>query len=391
MKKFKALAALIMVFIAVFSSATVYGKTYENLTDLGLTSKSAILMDADTGSIFYEMNSHDKLPPASVTKVMTLLLIFEAIDNGKIKWDDMVSVSDHAASMGGSQVFLEPLEQQTVETMVKCISIASANDASVAMAEYIGGSEQGFVDMMNARAKELGMNDTNFENACGLDTDGHVTSANDIALMSRQLIKNHPKISEFATTWMDTITHKTRKGESEFGLSNTNKLVKWYSGATGLKTGSTGKALFCLSGTAEKDGLKLVAVIMGGPTSATRFREAMQLLDYGFANFAVLKGHEKGTPCDDIPVYKGKQDTVPTEILTEISAAVKKGDSSSLTEEIVMDEYVTAPFEKGTKVGEIIYSVNGEEIGRSDIVTSADMEKINLGGMLNRLKAKWAF
>ena len=227
MRKIKAFTALIIVF-ALMLPVFAYGKTYENQTDLGLTCKSAILMDSSTGDILYEMNSHDKLPPASVTKVMTLLLIFEAIDSGKIKWDDMVTVSEYAASMGSSQVFLEPMEQQSVETMVKCISISSANDASVAMAEYIGGSEQGFVDMMNSRAKELGMNDTNFENACGLDTDGHVTSAHDIALMSRELIKNHPKVSEFATTWMDTIIHKTRKGESEFGLSNTNKLVKCY-------------------------------------------------------------------------------------------------------------------------------------------------------------------
>ncbi|MCQ4725879.1 D-alanyl-D-alanine carboxypeptidase [Anaerotignum faecicola] len=388
MRKIKAFTALIIVF-ALMLPVFAYGKTYENQTDLGLTCKSAILMDSSTGDILYEMNSHDKLPPASVTKVMTLLLIFEAIDSGKIKWDDMVTVSEYAASMGGSQVFLEPMEQQSVETMVKCISISSANDASVAMAEYIGGSEQGFVDMMNSRAKELGMNDTNFENACGLDTDGHVTSAHDIALMSRELIKNHPKVSEFATTWMDTIIHKTRKGESEFGLSNTNKLVKWYSGATGLKTGSTGKALFCLSGTAEKDGLSLVAVVMGAPTSAARFREDMQLLDYGFANFTVLNGREKGTAMDNIDVYKGSEETAPTEIAGEFASTVKKGEASEFSEEIVMQDYITAPFEKGEKVGEIIYSIDGEEIGRSDIVTSISMEKINFFEMFEHLILKW--
>ncbi len=388
MKKLKSLIAMVLIFVIALPCFS-YAKTYENQTDLGLTCKSAILMDASTGDILYEMNSHEKLPPASVTKVMTLLLIFEAIDSGKIKWDDMVTVSEHAASMGGSQVFLEPLEQQNVETMVKCISISSANDASVAMAEYIGGSETGFVDMMNARAKELGMNDTNFVNACGLDSDGHVTSAHDIAVMSRQLIKNHPKISEFATTWMDTITHKTKKGESEFGLSNTNKLVKWYNGATGLKTGSTGKALFCLSGTAEKDGLSLVAVVMGAPTSAARFREDMQLLDYGFANFTILFGKEAGTHVKEISVFKGQHEKVQTEVSQEFSATVKKGEGLKFDEEVNIQEYITAPFEKGTKVGEIIYSINGEEMGRSDIVTSEAMEKINLGGMMPHLLSKW--
>lgn len=233
--KMKRYVIIFLITLQMISSSliSVWAETYENLSDLGLQSKSAVLMEADTGTIIYEQNSHEKLPPASVTKVMTLLLIYDAVADGKIKWDDMVTVSEHAASMGGSQVYLEPTEQQMVHDMTKCIAIASANDAAVSMAEYIGGSEEGFVELMNKRAKQLGMNDTNFVNACGLDADGHITSAHDIALMSRELTTKYPEVQEFTKTWQDTIIHKTRKGETEFGLTNTNKLLKWYDGATG--------------------------------------------------------------------------------------------------------------------------------------------------------------
>ena len=249
-------------------------KQYENLTDLGLTSKSALLMEEDTGTILYEQNSHEALPPASVTKVMTLLLIYEGERDGKFDWTDTVQVSEHAASMGGSQVFLEEGETQTAADMTKSIAIASANDAAVAMAEFLAGSEEAFVQKMNERAKELGMEDTNFVNACGLDTEGHVSSAYDIALMSRELMENFPEIKEYTTTWQDSIVHKTRRGEETFGLTNTNKLIQWYDGATGLKTGSTGNALYCLSGTAERDGMGLIAVVMAAPDYKVRFREA---------------------------------------------------------------------------------------------------------------------
>ncbi|MBQ7241750.1 MAG: D-alanyl-D-alanine carboxypeptidase, partial [Firmicutes bacterium] len=228
-----------------------------------LHSKSVILKEANTDTIIYETNSHEALPPASITKIMTLLLIYDACAEGRFKWDDPVTVSEHAASMGGSQVFLEPYETQTAADMTKCIAIASANDAAVAMAEFIGGSEEGFVAQMNEKAKELGMEDTHFVNACGLDADGHLSSAYDIALMSEELMSRYPEVKEYTTTWQDTITHNTKKGSTEFGLTNTNKLIKWYPYATGLKTGSTGKALCCLSGTAEKNGLSLVAVVMG--------------------------------------------------------------------------------------------------------------------------------
>ena len=252
-KLFSVLTAVLLVF---GMSVGAYGEDYSNITDLGLSAQSVILVEASSGSVLYENNSDEKLPPASITKVMTLLLIYEAVRDGKINWDDNVTVSAHAASMGGSQVFLEEGETQTVADMTKCIAIASANDAAVAMAEYIGGSEDGFVQQMNERAKQLGMNNTTFKNACGLDTDGHLTTARDISIMSRELIYNFPEITQYTTTWQDTITHKTRKGESEFGLTNTNKLVKWYNGATGLKTGSTGKAKYCLSATAEKNGIE---------------------------------------------------------------------------------------------------------------------------------------
>ena len=249
---------------------------------LSIESKSAILMEGATGKIIYKKNPNEKFNPASFTKIMTLLLIYENLDNGKIKPNDKVTVSEHAASMGGSQVFLEPNEQQTVETMIKCISIASANDAAVAMAEHISGSEESFVNKMNKRANELGMKDTHFVNCCGLDVEGHYSSAYDVALMSKELITKHPEIIKYTTTWMDSIIHRTRKGESEFGLTNTNKLVRTYKGITGLKTGSTSLAKYCLSATANREGIDMIEVVMGAPEHKLRFVEASRLLVYGF-------------------------------------------------------------------------------------------------------------
>lgn len=387
LKKAKIFMSAFLIIILSLPSFTVFG--FSNTTDLGLKSKSAILMEATTGEVLYEHNSDQALPPASVTKVMTLLLIYEAVESGRIKWDDVVTVSEHAASMGGSQVFLEATEQQTVATMTKCISIASANDASVAMAEYIGGSEQGFIEMMNKRADELGMENTNFVNACGLDADGHETSARDIAIMSRELITRFPEVSENATTWMDTIIHKTRSGEKEFGLTNTNKLVKWYNGATGLKTGSTSKALFCLSGTATKDEMDLVAVVMGGPSSAIRFQEVMQMLDYGFANFEVINGDEVDSVLCDVVVYKGAEETMPIAVKEQVNVVCPKGTESELTTETVVYESISAPFNQGEKAGEVIYSLNGIEVGRSDLVTTESMEQIGVSGMFGRIICKW--
>ncbi len=362
----------------------------KNITSgLSVNARAGILMEPTTGQILFEQNSHNQLPPASVTKVMTLLLIYDSISDGKIKWDDIVAISDHAANMGGSQVFLEPSEQQKVSDLVKSIVVASANDAAVAMAEYIAGSEESFVSMMNEKAKKLGMKDTNFINACGLDTDGHVTSANDIALMSRELITKHPEVLDLTQIWMDTIVHKTSRGETEFGLSNTNKLLRTYNGATGLKTGSTSQALFCISATAERDGLSLIAVILGSPDSATRFEEARKLLDYGFANYTVTKGDPVGTKKDIIPIYKGNKDTVDLVVKEQINMVAPKGKNIHLETKIEKLTGVNAPVKKGTKVGEIIYLSNGKEVGRSDLITKEDIEKSSLINMMRKLLLKW--
>lgn len=387
MKKIGRITTAIMMIVLLMcegASAAVH----ENITDLGLKAKSVILMEASTGDVLYEMNSEEKLPPASITKVMTLLLIYEAEENGKIKWEDKVTVSEHAASMGGSQVFLEVGETQTAADMTKCIAIASANDAAVAMAEYIGGSEEGFVELMNARAKELGMVNTTFVNACGLDADGHLTTAKDIAIMSKELIHNYPDITKYTTTWQDTITHTTRKGSSEFGLTNTNKLVKWYEGATGLKTGSTGKAKYCLSATANKNGMDLIAVIMSAPDNKSRFSEAIKLLDYGYANYGIIMGAKAGDNVGEIPVSRGEYETVIVEMADDITALIQKGgEEPTLTYEL--EEVLYAPVEAGVKAGEAVYSLNGEEFARVDIVTSEAVDRAGLSVVVKRLIKSW--
>lgn len=387
----RVLTAVLTLFFSVGCClpALAAEKQYENLTDLGLTSKSALLMEEDTGTILYEQNSHEALPPASVTKVMTLLLIYEGERDEKFDWTDTVQVSEHAASMGGSQVFLEEGETQTAADMTKSIAIASANDAAVAMAEFLAGSEEAFVQKMNERAKELGMEDTNFVNACGLDTEGHVSSAYDIALMSRELMENFPEIKEYTTTWQDSIVHKTRRGEETFGLTNTNKLIQWYDGATGLKTGSTGNALYCLSGTAERDGMGLIAVVMAAPDYKVRFREVMQLLDYGFANYAIEKGREKGYAMGEVPVEKGMTDTVEAVVSEEISVLVPKGKESQWETRTELLQAVSAPVEAGTKVGELVYLRDGEEVGRVELTAGENVEKANVDTMLRRMLAGW--
>ena len=285
---------LILIFTSVYAGMSrvtciAQERTQGENSGIELKSPSAILMEASTGQVIYEKDADTSLHPASITKIMTLILIFDAIKDGKIGLDDEVTVSEYAASMGGSQVFLEAGEKQTVDTMIKCISMASANDACVAMSEYIAGTESAFVAKMNERATGLGMNNTNFVNCCGLDTDGHMSTARDIALMSRELITKYPQIHDYSTIWMDTIIHSTRRGDSEFGLTNTNKLIKQYEWATGLKTGSTGLAKCCLSASANKDGIDLIAVIMAAPDSKTRFAEAVNLLNYGFNTCDIYK------------------------------------------------------------------------------------------------------
>lgn len=380
------LAALMTLIFVIGSLLPVYAEETDPLT---LESKSAVLMDAGTGKVLYEKNSHEAMPPASVTKVMTMLLIYEAEEAGQFKWEDSVQVSEHAASMGGSQVFLEPGETQTAADMTKCIAIASANDAAVAMAEFVAGSEEAFVERMNKKAEELGMQETHFVNACGLDVDGHETSAYDIALMSRELMTRFPEIQEYTTTWQDTIVHKTRKGESEFGLTNTNKLIKWYEGATGLKTGSTGKALYCLSGTAERNGLHLIGVVMAAPDFKVRFQETMKLLDYGFANFSAQKGLPAGQEMAEIPVTKGMKNTVPIIIKEEISMLLKKDAGSDWETRAETLPGMDAPVAAGEKAGELVYLINGEEVGRTDLVTAETVEKANINTMLQRMLRQW--
>lgn len=381
---------LSFIFVAAFPVDTYCEeKSGTNPAAIDINAKSAIIMESTTGKILYEKNSDERLAPASVTKIMTLLLIYDSVASGKIKWDSPVTVSEHAASMGGSQIFLEPNETQSVETLTKSIAIASANDAAVAMAEFIGGSEENFVAMMNEKAKSLNMTNTTFQNACGLDTDNHLMSAKDIAIMSRELMTKYPDIKKYTTTWQDNITHVTKKGETQFGLTNTNKLIKWYNGATGLKTGSTGKALYCLSGTAQRDGLELIAVVMAAPDPKVRFQEVMKMLDYGFLNYTIVKGEPKGKKAGEIQIYKGTKDKCEVAVKDEITAVVSKSDKKEITNEIQLSESLNAPIEKDTKAGEIIYYIDGKEIGRSDLVTTETINKATIGTMLKKLFNDW--
>lgn len=374
----KRIIALIII-IATLMTTTAFSKNVLAATSdssLNITSTSALLMEGSTGEIIYEKNKDERLKPASVTKVMTLLLIFEAIDSGKISLTDQVVVSEHAASMGGSQVYLEPFETQDVNTMVKCISIASANDASVAMAEHLAGSEEAFVAKMNERAKELGMLNTNFVNACGLDVDNHYSSAYDIALMSRELITKHKEISNYATVWMDTFIHTTKKGQTEFGLTNTNKLIRFYKGITGLKTGSTGLAKYCLSATANKEGMDLIAVILAAPDTKTRFAEASKLLDYGFANCSIYKDSNEDLVISPIPVNKGVTTNINYKPMNEFSyLCLKDVNSSEIKKEINLAESLVAPIKENDKVGEITYSLNGKKIGSVNLVAAETINK----------------
>ena len=332
-------------------------------------------MEASTGQVIYEKEGHTSLHPASITKIMTMILIFDALEEGKISLEDTVTVSEYAASMGGSQVFLEPGETQTVETMLKCISVASANDACVAMAEHIWGSEQEFVAQMNQRAKGLGMEDTTFVNCCGLDVDGHMTTAYDVALMSRELIGKYPQIHDYCTIWMENITHVTRRGSSEFGLTNTNKLIRQYPYATGLKTGSTSQAKYCVSATAEKDGMKLIAVIMAAPDHKVRFQDATALLNYGFGKCQVYKDENK----DKLPslaIQGGVEDSSPLAYESGFTYLdVAGSDLSAITKELDLPESADAPIKKGEPAGKAVYKLNGKEIGSVSILYEKDVKE----------------
>lgn len=344
----------------------------EGNTDLGLNAKSAILMEKSTGNILYESNPDERLPIASVTKVMTMLLIMEAVDSGKISLDDMVTVSENAMSYGGSTMFLKTGEQLTVNDMLKGIAVASANDGCVAMAEHLAGSESAFVDMMNEKAKELGMENTHFMNTNGLDEDDHYSSARDVAIMSRELMK-HETIFNYTSIWMDTL----RGGK--FQLANTNKLIRFYDGANGLKTGSTSKALCCLSAAAKRNDMQFIAVVLGAPTSAERFASAKSLLDYGFANYAVNTQITAGDEVQKIAVEKGVDKEVGVVAGDSCSTLVKKGQEDNITKEIKIDETITAPIEAGQKIGTMTISRDGEVIADIDLNASSAVEKKGIG------------
>ncbi|MCL2356229.1 MAG: D-alanyl-D-alanine carboxypeptidase [Defluviitaleaceae bacterium] len=357
--------------------------------DVNIDAKASLLMEAETGKILHENNAREKLAPASVTKVMTMLLIYEALDQERIKWDDLVTASAHAASMGGSQIFLEQEERQTVRDLVKSIVIASANDAAVAMAEFVAGSEEAFVAQMNAKAASLGMEDTHFVNACGLDAEGHLTSALDIAIMSRELILKYPEVFEFTKVRLDKIIHRTARGAEEFGLTNTNRLIRSYSGATGLKTGSTSQAMYCISATAEKEGMQLIAVVLAAPDPLIRFDGAMKMFDYGYANYALVSEDETGTSMGEIRVYKGQTETSPAVIKEQVNMVAPKGKHVELDGRVVLIEALDAPVSAGTTVGEVIYTWEGAEVGRSELVIPEDIAKASVWLIMERLFEQW--
>ncbi len=350
---------------------------------LGLESGSAILIEQTTGQILYSHNSHEKLRPASVTKIMTILLIMEAIDNGQISLTDEVPCSDNASSMGGSQIWLEPGETLTVDEMLKSICVSSANDCSVAMAEYIAGSEEAFVALMNKRAEELNMNNTTFKNCHGLDEDGHVTTAYDISLMSQELLNNHPSITNYSTIWMDSL----RDGTSE--LLNTNKLINSYSGITGLKTGSTSLALYNLSASASREGFSLIAVIMKGPTSAIRFSEAQKLLDYGFNTYSFNSFGNKDEIIGNLPVHKGISDSVEIVLENNLSSVFKKGEESKVEQIITIPDTLEAPILEGEKIGEISYTLDGSIICNVNLIANNSIEKRSLLNTFSILFKNW--
>lgn len=345
----------------------------------------AILTEASTGRVIYEKNADESLHPASITKIMTLLIIFDAVDDGSISLEDTVTVSEHAASMGGSQVFLEPGETQTVETMIKCIAIASANDACVAMAEHISGSEDAFVQSMNERAEALGMNNTHFVNCCGLDADGHMTTARDVAIMSRELITAHPAIHDYSCIWMDTITHVTRRGESEFVLNNTNKLLKQYEWATGLKTGSTSLAKFCLSATARRNDIELISVIMASPSGKTRVSDSIALLNYGYGICSLY--HDNNMPSIDvIPIKGGIRSDISVEYSSQMNYLfTDKYDASLIESHAEYLEDLEAPVQKGDVIGQLTYTYDGKFMDSIDIIASESIKKAGYGDYINSL------
>ena len=384
------MAGIVLMQSTVFAEEGAVQGNAVNSTAVSLTSPSAILMEASTGTVLFEKNPDEVRSPASITKIMTLLLTFEALEKGRIKLEDEVTTSAYAKSMGGSQVFLDEGEIQTVDTLIKCITVASGNDASVAMAEYVAGSETEFVNMMNEKAASLGMNNTHFLDCCGLSSDSaHHTTARDVAIMSRELITRYPQIYNYTKLWMEDITHVTRQGSKPFTLSSTNKLLKQYQWTTGLKTGSTNAAKYCFSATAQKDGIDLIAVIMGAPDFKVRFSEARSLLEYGFA-LTRLYVDENKEPLGDILVTGGKADQLRVEPKGIFRYLDTTGaDFSQIQKNYLYADNVTAPVEKGAEVGYISYSLGGVELGRTPIVASEAVEKAYFIDYLKKILIKY--
>ena len=369
----KRLFAVLLAVVIIGASAVSAGALGEG----DISAPAAVLMDADTGKILYEKNAHEQRACASITKVMTLTLVMEAVDSGKIHMDDVVTASAHAASMGGSDIWLEEGEQMTVDDMIKATAVASANDAAVALAEFICGTEDDFVAAMNEKAKALGMDDTTFMNCNGLDEEGHITSAYDVALMSRELIK-HEKIFDYTNIWLDNL----RGGETQ--IVNTNKLLRSYDGITGLKTGTTGEAGACISATAERNGLSLIGVVLGADSGKERFRDAATLLDYGFANFESkeLRLEEELTP---ITVEGGMEDEVSISCEGVTGLTVPKGEGKGITQTVDIPESLTAPVRKGDIVGKVVFTLNGEELASFDVTANDDVEEKSFGSVLGLL------
>lgn len=350
---------------------------------LALDCGAACLIEQNSGLIIYDYNMHEKLRPASVTKIMSLLLIMEALDSGKIQLTDKIPCTEDAAKMGGSQIWLDVRETLTVEEMLKAICVVSANDCVVAMADYLEGSQDAFVKKMNQKAQELGMNDTTFKNCHGIDEDGHLTSAYDIAIMSRELLMNHPSITKYTTIWMDSL----RDGKSS--LVNTNKLVRNYNGCTGLKTGSTSIALYNLSASATRNNLSLIAVVLKAPTPAIRFSNAQKLLDYGFSNYTVTSFGKKGDVIKSVEIKKGTTSSIDAILENDAEVLMSNGNNKDVTQEIKLDDTFNAPILEGQKLGEVEFSINGNVVSTVNLVANKSSDKLSFDSIIKFVMNKW--
>lgn len=371
----KRLVSIILIIVLSFTSIGVYG-------DIDISAKASLLMDFSSGDIIYAMNEHEKLAPASITKIMTLLLCMEALETEKIKLDDKVFISDHASKMVGTKVYLDAGETQTVENLIKAISVRSANDGAVALAEHIAGSEEAFVKLMNKRSKELGMKNTNFSNASGLPAENHYTTAYDIAIMSRELLK-HEKIKGYLSVYMEDLTVGKSK-KSVQTMVNTNRLIKEYDGANGIKTGFTNEAKHCISASAKRGSLQLIAVVMGVENSKLRFTEAKRLLDYGFANYESITLGKKGDIVGSIPIEKGKKENLEIILDRDSCILLQKGRKSEIDKKLNYPEFLIAPIVQGSIVGELIIRVDGKEVDKIDLIAKTTIEKSNLGNILKK-------